>query len=459
MLLRIKQIGAFVFVVGLLCFCSPRANAVERELASLGSPYEEIFASGPKLRKTADGYVQFEISLSQAVEVEAFTLAGPDRIVVDFPELTWMFNSGAKIYGADVIASPIQGLRVGLFKAGRSRLVLDLADSAKLVSSRVLFDKSNAPSRLEVVLRSADMEQKSAPMPVRRPSSPAPHHSPSQIIETASIAASRVDSTAQSAATARYGTPAPLLNVTPRRRPHFRTIVIDPGHGGKDPGAIALNGKIREKDITLKMALKLRDKLQAIGGFNVVLTRDRNVFVPLEQRVAFAQKASADLFISLHADSIKGRSNISGASVYTLSDKASDALAADLARQENVSRRLSGVSTAPRQSAIRQIIVDYARQSSLDGSERVAETIISSFRTHGVDVIKHRAHRHAAFVVLKNFTAPAVLVELGFLTNQRDRQRLISPQWQNRAADALARAIMLWSRRDSAPLRILASSR
>lgn len=215
-------------------------------------------------------------------------------------------------------------------------------------------------------------------------------------------------------------------------------VVIDPGHGGRDPGAIGASGT-EEKRIVLATALDLRRRLLAAGTCRVALTRTRDIFVPLADRVEFARRRDAALFISLHADSAPGAR---GASVYTLADTASDAMSDALARRENRADLAGGLRLPSVSPEVQRILVSLMRQETRAGSARLARHAV---RELGEEVpLLPNTHREAAFVVLKSPEIPSTLVELGFLSDPRDEAALRRPEHRGRLAGALARAVGTW---------------
>lgn len=217
---------------------------------------------------------------------------------------------------------------------------------------------------------------------------------------------------------------------------------------------------MHESALTLSFARELKAEIERAGPYRVVMTRNSDVYVSLQRRVEIAQQAQADLFISIHADSLSDNRGVSGASVYTLSDRASDALAHDLAERENEAGALPGAPLSRAQSsAIREIIVDYARRNVAEASHRFAETVVDELARGKVRTIHRRPHRQAGFKVLKNFSAPSVLIELGFLTNASDRANLRRPEWRRRAARAIAASVNRFATGDLAPIRVSASRR
>jgi len=246
--------------------------------------------------------------------------------------------------------------------------------------------------------------------------------------------------------------PAPLAQVPQGRVPQAQVpqgrvplarpkhekkiIVLDPGHGGVDPGA---RGRaLREKDIVLSFARELAAQLRASGHYQVYLTRQKDVYISLRERVRFARRKNADLFISIHADAIR-KKNIRGLSVYTLSEKASDSEAAALAANENRSDIIAGIDFGDQPPEVTDILIDLAQRGTKNSSVK--------FANHVIDHAKHstllleRPHRFAGFRVLKAPDVPSVLIELGFLTNRADEKQLASAKWRRKVANAFVLAI------------------
>jgi N-acetylmuramoyl-L-alanine amidase len=225
--------------------------------------------------------------------------------------------------------------------------------------------------------------------------------------------------------------PAPL-----GKRPPAPLVMLDPGHGGKDPGAIGISGTY-EKQVSLAAAFELKRKLEAEGRYRVALTRTRDAFIPLDDRVARAQAHGAALFVSMHADALSDHS-IRGASVYTLAGTASDAQTAALARRENSADRFGGASfNAPPEVA--RILASLVRQETRVGSGRLARSMVGSL-DQDLPMLPN-PERHAGFVVLKAADIPSVLVEMGFMSNPADEAELRRPQHRARVAEAMKRAV------------------
>ena len=218
------------------------------------------------------------------------------------------------------------------------------------------------------------------------------------------------------------------------------TVAIDPGHGGIDPGAPGREGP-SEKAVALRAALELREQLEATGRYRVVMTRDRDVFVALRERVAIARAADADLFLSIHVDSIAD-SRLRGSHVYTLSEKASDAEAAALAAKENKSDIIAGLDGADfsgDEDTI-HILIDLSQRQTDEDSGRIADLMVEAFARHGVRSIR-RPHRQAGFAVLKAPDVPSLLIELGFLSNREDEERLRTREGRAPAIRAIVDAV------------------
>nr|WP_246658758.1 N-acetylmuramoyl-L-alanine amidase [Mesorhizobium sp. J18] len=215
------------------------------------------------------------------------------------------------------------------------------------------------------------------------------------------------------------------------------TVVLDAGHGGIDVGAEGSTGTL-EKTITLAFALELRQKLEQTGKFNVVMTRDTDKFLRLDERVRIAREHEADLFISIHADAIRYRS-VRGATVYTVSDKASDAEAAMTAARENLSDKLAGIEVEEQKDDVADILIDLIRRETHSFSMRFADTLLGELS----DTIKmiNNPHRYAGFRVLRAPDVPSVLLEMGYLSNAEDEKLLRSAEWRGKAADSIVAAI------------------
>ncbi len=353
---------------------------------------------------------RFVLDLNTSVRFNVFTLEKPYRVVIDLPAVTWRL---------DPLRTPRGGLirafRYGHFRDNVSRVVLDVSRPVAIARSFVLPPKSGRIHRLVVDLRpvsAAEFARRAKAKPAAAPRT-----------GTASI-------------------PLPKRRV-PRS---VKTVTIDPGHGGVDPGAIGVRGT-REKRVTLSHALALARKLRASGRYRVVLTRARDVFVPLRMRVAIARRQAADLFVSLHADSIRRRS-VRGASIYTLSERASDRQAARLAAKENKADLIAGIDLNEQTSDVASFLIDLAQRQTMNDSADFARILTNEIGK--VRPLLRNTHRFAGFAVLKAPDVPSVLVELGYLSNPSDERRLNHKRERDRVVAAIARAIDRYFAREQA---------
>lgn len=237
--------------------------------------------------------------------------------------------------------------------------------------------------------------------------------------------------------------PLPSKALAPPPKPYIYKIVLDSGHGGKDPGAIFEN--IKEKDITLHLAQELARQLRKTGRYDVFLTRTEDKALALADRVAFARAKKADLFISLHADSIS-KPFIRGTSVYTLSEKASDAQTADLAAKENRADSIAGLDLTLEDPQVASILIDLSLRDSTNKAGFLAESLIKSFAQKNVAVLEN-PHRYAGFAVLKAPDIPSVLIEAGFLSNKEEAKALSDPKHRAHLASAMFEGIDTYFKR------------
>jgi N-acetylmuramoyl-L-alanine amidase len=216
-------------------------------------------------------------------------------------------------------------------------------------------------------------------------------------------------------------------------------VVIDPGHGGIDNGTVATSGAM-EKQIVLDFALLLRDRLESSGKFRVVMTRTDDTFIPLGDRVRMARIRQASLFISIHADALKkGEGEAQGATVYTLSEKASDAEAARLAEDENRADVIAGIDLSHESTDVADILIDLAQRETKAYSVRFAKSVVGSMRK--VARMHKNPMKSAGFKVLKAPDVPSVLIELGYVSDETDLKQLTSGNWQAKTASAIARSV------------------
>jgi N-acetylmuramoyl-L-alanine amidase len=363
---------------------------------------------GVKLTEST-GRARFAVELSDPVDVRSFTLTNPNRVVIDMPEVLWRIGDEARPSGKGAVRS----YRYGLFRKGNSRFVVDLNTPVKVEAPQILPPEGGYSFRLVIDLSLT---------------SPADFIAHSGWPTDGPAAAASVAS----------AEPPPPPPATARDNGAKRVIVVDAGHGGIDPGTHGRTG-LEEKNVVLGVAKKLRTVLEATGRYRVQLTRDTDVFIPLRERVLIARAAHGDLFVSLHADSNDHR-EIRGASVYTLSEDASDREAATLAEKENMSDVIAGVDLSRESSPVASILIDLAQRDTMNRAVRFAETVVGALPPATM-VRPTTPHRSAGFAVLKAPDIPAALIELGYLTNSQDEGEMATEAWRNHVAEAIAAAI------------------
>jgi N-acetylmuramoyl-L-alanine amidase len=361
----------------------------------------------PSVATVSDAIVQASgqttkivFKLSQAVTPAAFVLAEPDRAIVDLPQVDFQLDPGMGRLESDAVRhGPVASFRFGLLAAGRSRIVVDL----------------RTPARVEATIRKIEDRYELV------------------------VALTRTDrATFRNAArSSTMGAVVPETAAAAPAAPQTATIILDPGHGGPDTGAI-VNGVV-EKDVVLAFANRLAAKLRADGGFNVVMTRDSDVFIPLSERVRIARAANAALMISIHADTLTETADVSGATVYTVSDKASDAYAAKVAAKENAADSAVGVDGQQDTVDVNDILFDLTRQETRAYSHVFARTLVNYWKAAGR--LNKNPQRSAGFVVLKAPDVPSVLLELGYLSSPADSAALTSEAWRGQATGRMAAAI------------------
>ena len=359
------------------------------------------------------GGAEITLSLSQGVPYRLFTLDGPPRLVLDFQEVDW---SGLRrenfLKGQNILSA-----QYGTYVPGWSRMVLELAAPMRVATSALKVDPVTAAARLSLVLEKVGPEEFAASLG-------APHD-------------------------ARWDLPAPAPIKRPLQRDENAPllVVLDPGHGGIDPGAKA-EGGIVEKDLMLQFALELGEVLIRSGQFRVQVTRNDDYFVSLERRTAMAHQAGADLFISLHADSLT-QGHAHGSTVYVLSQEASDAASSSLAERHDRGDLLSGTDLTQTDDLVTGVMLDLARQETRPRSKALARTVVAALQNQGGPV-NRKPLRSAGFSVLKSADIPSILIEVGFLSSQRDLKNLLDPKWRNQIARAILAGLIEWRIQDDA---------
>lgn len=386
--------------------------------ASAGAPAVDV--TRLEFAPTAGG-TRIVLELSRNVSFRAYTLDRPLRLNVDLPETTWRLAAPP-----DPEVTPgVRGYEYGLFGQGRSRFVADLAAKHRITSAKLLPSPDRQlPWRLVIDLQA--IEPLPAPPMAATPVPSAPTATPEP------------PATPPAAAVA-TGTPPQATDEPPAVPPSAGppVIVIDPGHGGVDPGAVGPNAAL-EKDIVLAVALQLREGLERSGRYRVKLTRESDIFVRLRERLAKARESEGDLLISLHADSVPHEA-ARGTSVYTLSTTASDEEAARLASSENRAAILGAEDLSIHDEVVAGILLDLAQRHTNNRSIAFADLLTAELaRTMP---LVHKTRRAAGFAVLKSPDIPSVLVELGFLSNGQDARDLGRETYRSQLVATISTAI------------------
>lgn len=384
-------------VVALALFAGLSAMAASSAVA------EELSVDSIRLG-LHENHTRFVLDLSEKVSPRIFTLADPYRVVVDLPAAT--FNVPRE--SGDDGRGLVKGYRYGLFRPGNSRLVIDMDGPGKVARVFTLPAVDGAGHRLIIDLAPVGRDEflTSAGWPADA---------------TAPVATDHL----------------PLRKPSDEPKRSKYVVAIDAGHGGIDPGAIGRSGT-QEKWISLAVAQKLKKELQATGKYEVVMIRDSDIFHSLEDRVRISREARADLFISLHADTIGDR-GVRGAAVYTLSEMASDQEAAELASKENRADVIAGVNTTDVSSDVSMILIELSQRETKNRSAHFAEILMPELKK--ATPLLRNTHRFAGFRVLKAPDVPSVLIELGFMSNSDDERNLKSREWQTRVAGSIARGV------------------
>jgi N-acetylmuramoyl-L-alanine amidase len=333
--------------------------------------------------------------------------------VVDIPQVDFRLPAEAGTTGRGLI----QAFRYGLVMPGGSRIVFDLTGPARIANSYVLDAANGQPPRLVLELEQVDRTGFVQSLAAES----RPELRPAIAVAADPVVAMK--------------TPVPEPAATADKRP---VVVIDPGHGGVDNGTQA--GGENEKDLVLGFGLALRDRIEKAGKYRVVMTREDDTFIPLADRVTIARNQSAALFVSIHADALPpGEGDAQGATIYTLSDKASDAEAERLAEAENRADAIGGVNLTEEPTEVADILIDLVRRETRTFSNRFARQLMSEMKA------SVRMHKHplksAGFKVLKAPDVPSVLVELGYVSNKDDHEHMVSENWRARTVGSMAQAI------------------
>lgn len=394
------------FILSLICVLCLSAPVAAQGLSALA----RVEAEQSTISDGWWGRTDISLHLSQGVPFRVFTLDDPARLVVDFREVDF-----SRLQASDMLEEDgrVSGLRFGAFQPGWSRLVADLAEPMLATQIGMPVDPNTGRATLEIRLETVDKAEfsQAAGTP------PDPNWTPAYL-----------------------SPPAP-----PAQGDDSFIVVLDPGHGGIDPGAEREG--VNEKELMLSFAQTLADILRR-QGVDVVLTRETDVFVALQSRVAIAHRAHADAFISLHADNLS-QGGAKGATVYTLSEEASDAATAQLVARHNRSDVIAGIDLTGSDDQVAQILLDFARAETGPRSDALGAALVTGMAGAG-GPMNRRPARQAGFAVLKSADIPSVLVEVGFLSSDRDLANISDPIWRQQMADGIADGVLAWRDADAA---------
>ncbi len=386
-----------------------------------------------------DNGVRIVIDLGSKVSFQHQTFDGPPRLVIELTDVSWQLpeRRGERSYRM------VRGFQFGRREDGRSNLIIDIDQPFEIETVfelppsdssgyRIVTDLAPLPRnvnmrRQRVRSKAYAAETKAASPPsLHRPAErPQPNRQRSNGIQ-------RLENGI------RAGSIVPVPTQRPSILPLKRIIVVDPGHGGIDPGASGRRGTY-EKDVVLAMALEIRRQLVDTGRYDVILTRDDDSFVRLRDRLQIARASEGHLFLSLHADSLANDKDVHGAAVYTLSNQASGEEAERLASIENRADILGGIDLSHHEPLITQILIDLAQRDANSKSIKVGEILVDELGS--VTKLLRKRRQQAGFVVLKSPDMPSALVELGYLSNEGDEKRLTDQDHLGDLAKGMVKAI------------------
>jgi N-acetylmuramoyl-L-alanine amidase len=351
---------------------------------------------------------RFIAELTAETGFTAVVLPNPYRVIIDLADVDFDLPPGAGRKTAGLITQ----VRYGIIEKGKSRIVIDTKGPVLIKQSRLVPKKGKSKARISIELVATTAESfAKAQIKDAEPSSPEITASLPMIM--------------------------PAAKPSPANTDGKRVIVIDPGHGGIDPGASSASGT-REKDIVFAFAQKLQAKLQIFGTFDVQLTRTQDRFMSLNDRVAFTRRAKADLFIAIHADTVRGKT-ANGTTIYTLSETASDEEAEALALKENRVDAIGGVDLSEQIGEVADVLIELVQRESKNHANLFSRKALTELE--GITTMTGKPLRSAGFVVLKAPDVPSVLIELGYLSSKDDEKKLKDEAWRDKMASALTAAI------------------
>jgi N-acetylmuramoyl-L-alanine amidase len=349
-----------------------------------------------------------QLTLTRGVTAEVYSLANPYRVIVDLPRVGFQLPPDAGRDGRGLVSA----FRYGQFAEGKARIVLDTVGPVAIAKAAM----TNARTGSGVVLTVELQPTNAAAFGEGTGSGRQPTGEASPPVSPA-------------AAMATGSTDKPI-------------IMIDPGHGGIDPGAVGA-GNLLEKSLVLAVAKRVQAQLQRSGRYTVIMTRDSDVFISLNERLALSRQAQSDLFISIHADSIEQTyaQSIKGATIYTLSERASDAQARAIAEKENSSDLVAGLDVAKGEdnTDVKNILIDLMKRETANFSAEFSRTLVRTLKSNVS--LSRDPQRSAAFKVLRQTHAPSVLVELGYVSNAEDSRQMQAAEWQDKVSKSIVAAV------------------
>ena len=402
----------FIFPVLLICLISAPVFAAVTGVTDV------------TITRAENNQTRFTLEITKDAPYRVFILNNPPRMVIDLPKMEWHgpLNKGDR-------NGIIKSYRRGTYQGDTLRIVIDLNRPAILAAHEKQTPTQNTPWQYSFFLKTVDAMTFQKAINKVMTGNGAPSTAVNGATEKGAAAIVKNE-------VVRTDNKPTQIASTAVKKP---LIVIDAGHGGVDPGALATNG-IYEKNITLATAKEVKRLLEETGKYRVKLTRDTDIYIKLPDRVRIARSAGADMFISLHADTI-GRSNVMGSSVYTLSDKASDEQTAKLAERENAVDTLVNVDVGNVDADVADILIDLVTRDTMNQSKVLADTVVSTFKGTGIHTLPITPHRSAGFAVLKSPDIPSILIEMGYLSNAKEADQLASATYRTKLATSVTRVV------------------
>ena len=391
-----RQFTILNAIIALIFMCFGHGALAETP----GAAFARLVDGGAEISDVG-GRVELSVAMSQPVPWRVHTLDNPARLIIDFAELLWDAEP-------NIASDSVAAVTTGPYRPGWSRAVVMLREPLEVdVAEMRVREDGSALLAMRLIPTTAEA--------FREMAGDAPLEAEPE------------------------GVIAPPVAGVLR-------VALDPGHGGIDPGAE--DGDLREADLMLAFARELKEALLRTGRFDVVMTRNSDDFVPLQDRMTLARRARADVFLSLHADSLAEDAGVaSGMTVYTLAEDVTDQAALRLAERHAQNDILAGVDLAGIEDEISIVLMDLTRRETAPRSEALAKTLVAGFRSYEL-AVNSNPHREGGFVVLKAAEVPSVLIELGFLSSERDRALLLSEEWSIRASEAVRDALLQWADED-----------